>query len=97
MCKSKKVQPQREAPVSLLQMQPKAILPSENLSSWYFAVRWARMTMEHESAKQKELGWDTSYTDDNVGKLLQLETFLNVSWDAYMEWLQTPIEVSSDV
>ena len=97
MCKSTGVQPHREAPVSLLQMQPKAILPSENLSSWYFAVRWARMTMEQESAKLQKLGLDTNYTDTNIQKLQQIEVFLDASWNAYMEWLQTPIEVSSNV
>jgi hypothetical protein len=78
-------------------MKPDAILPSENLSSWYFAVRWARHVMEQESAKSKQLGSDTSYTDTNIEKLQQLESFLDASWNAYMEWLQTPIEVSSNV
>lgn len=78
-------------------MQPKAILPSENLSSWYFAVRWARLSMEQYSARLKQSGWDTSYTDTNIEKLQQLESFLDASWNAYMEWLQTPIEVSSNV
>lgn len=77
-------------------MKPESIVPSENLSTWYFAVRWARMTMEQESAKLQQLGWDTGYTDSNVEKLQQIETFLDASWNAYMEWLQTPIEVSSD-
>jgi hypothetical protein len=78
-------------------MQPKAILPSEHLSSWYFAVRWARLFLEQDAARLKQSGWDTSYTDTNIEKLQQLESFLDVSWDAYMEWLQTPIEVSSNV
>jgi hypothetical protein len=96
MCKSKGVQPQGEALVSLLHMKPEAILPCENLSSWYFAIRWARLNLEQDAEHMRQHGWDTSYTDDNVKKLLQVEAFLNSSWDAYMEWLQSPLEVSSD-
>ena len=53
--------------------------------------------MEQESAKLQKLGLDTNYTDTNIQKLQQIEVFLDASWNAYMEWLQTPIEVSSNV
>jgi hypothetical protein len=98
VCNSKEVQPHGEAPVSLLQMEPKAVVPTEKLSPWFFAVRWARLSLEQQTALQREQGWNTVYSDMCIEQLTSLEAFLNVSWDAYMESLhQTPMEVLSDV
>lgn len=96
LCHSKGVQPHGEAPVSLLQMTPKAVVPSEYLSSWFFSVRWARMSLEQATAHQREQGWTTTYNEHVIEQLQSMEAFLQISWDSYMDsFAQTPEEVTS--
>lgn len=88
VCKSMGVQPPGEAPVSLLHMTDKAVVPTENLSSWYFAVRWARFTLEQQAQSRRDNGLYADYLDHTIEQLLNMEVFLQVSWDAWMDSLQ---------
>ena len=78
-------------------MKTSAVIPAEFLSSWYFSVRWSRTMLEAENNRFKERGWDTTYNDRVLGDLLDIENFLQVSWDSYMESItHTPVEVLTD-
>ena len=96
LCKSKCVQPQRKASVSLTQMNHLTAIPPEDLSTWYFAIRWARFALEQQTAQYSRDGWATDYNNEVIQQLVGIEQQLQSRWDAYMESItQTPVEVLS--
>jgi hypothetical protein len=98
LCKGKGVQPTGEAPVSLPQMTHQTILPPENLSTWYFAIRWARFSLENQTAQAEREGFSTDYNNEVIRQLLTIEDTLQADWDAYMESItQNQPEVASHV
>jgi hypothetical protein len=85
MCKGKGVQPQGEAPVSLLQMTHQTIIPPEKLSTWYFAIRWGRFALEQANLDYARNNYNTEYNTEVIKQLLEIEATLQQEWDAYMD------------
>ena len=70
-------------------------LPFDALSPWYFAVRWARMTLQQRLDEYKTNGWDwfNDYDLQTLERLESLECFLQVTWnDTVSGFVQTPKE-----
>jgi len=63
--------------------------PSEKLSLWYFSVRWAIYHVESSIARRVEQGFSTTYDEQQLVRLQDLEQFLKMSWDVWMDELAT--------
>lgn len=75
-------------------------LPTDRLSTWYFAVRWGKYHVEQSIERAKEAGFSSSYDEHQLAHLEDLEQFLKMTWDDWMEDLlpnQTEKEVSRGV
>lgn len=75
-------------------------LPTDKLSSWYFATRWGKYHVEQSIHRAAQAGLDTTYDQMQLQQLEDLEQFLKMSWDVVMEDLcgkpvQTLHEVSN--
>jgi hypothetical protein len=64
-------------------------LANENLSPWYFAVRYSTLVFEQRINELERLGLNCSYDRHSLKQLQQLEQFLKMSWDTYMDNLET--------
>lgn len=56
-----------------------------DLSPWYYAVSWARMTLQQRILELREMGLTTNYDNYQLERLLTLEQFLKMSWDEWMD------------
>ena len=73
-----------------------AKVDNTDLSPWYYAVSWARHSLQSQINRYAELGLDTAYDEKQLKKLLDLEQFLKMSWDQWMESL-LPSETAKEV
>lgn len=64
-----------------------AKVDNTNLSPWYYAVGWARQSLHAQIRRYAELGLNTSYDEKQLERLVELEQFLKMSWDEWMESL----------
>ena len=64
-------------------------LPNEKLSSWYFTVRYAGLVLQQRIAENEKLGLRSDYDIHNLEKLQDMEQFFKMSWDVWMDELQT--------
>jgi hypothetical protein len=62
-------------------------VPNINLSPWYFSVRWAIHHVESSIAYSREHGFSTVYDEYHLAHLQELEQFLKMSWDIWMDEL----------
>jgi hypothetical protein len=58
------------------------------LSSWYFSVHWARLALEQRIEHCRELSLPTNYDEYQAQQLLDLEQFLKMSWDQWMDRIE---------
>ena len=75
-------------------------LPTDRLSTWYFAVRWGKYHIEQSIERSKESGFNPTYDEHQLKHLEELEQFLKMTWDEWMQDLlpaQTDAEVSRGV
>ena len=63
-------------------------LANENLSSWYFAVRYASLVFQQRINDLEQLGLNCTYDHHSLKNLHELEQFLKMSWDTYMDSLE---------
>ena len=66
------------------------------LSPWYFGVNWAIITLQQKIALSEERGFDTAYDVRQLQLLQDLEQFLKMSWDQWLDAIearQTDVEV----
>ena len=66
------------------------------LSPWYFGVNWAVMTLQQKVASLEEQGLNATYDIRQLQQLQDLEQFLKMSWDQWMDAIearQTGVEV----
>ena len=63
-------------------------LATENLSPWYFAVRYSTLVFEQRINDLERLGLNCSYDRHSLKQLQELEQFLKMSWDTYMDSLE---------
>jgi len=67
-----------------------------NLSPWYYAVGHARHSLQMQVIRYQGLGLNTNYEEKQLERLLELEQFLKMSWDQWMESL-LPGETAQEV
>ena len=63
-------------------------LANENLSPWYFAVRYSTLVFQQRINELEQLGLNCTYDHHNLKNLQELEQFLKMSWDIYMDSLE---------
>ena len=66
-------------------------LPNVNLNPWYAATRWAIFAMQQRIAAGERQGYSTDYDAYMLTQLEDMEQFLKMSWDVYMEDLAESI------
>lgn len=64
-------------------------LPNEKLSAWYYAVQWGKYHVEQSIERSRQMGFASSYDEHQLRHLEDLEQFLKMSWDQWMESLVT--------
>lgn len=69
-------------------MTTHANLPVEKLSPWYFAIGWARQIMIQNIERVQALGLSTTYDENHLKQLDDMEQFLKMSWDTWMTDLE---------
>jgi hypothetical protein len=57
---------------------------NSKLSPWYFGVNWATMIMKERIKKFEKKGWDATYDRKQLAYLEDLEQFLKMSWDTWL-------------
>jgi hypothetical protein len=65
-------------------MATQTSLPNEKLSLWYFATRYAAMVLEQRIATAQEQDMPCEYDKHQLERLVELEQFLDSSWNAWM-------------
>ena len=77
--------------VSLLQMEAFTQTPVDNhkLSPWYFAVHWTVIGLQQKIADAEAAGMDPTYDMLQLKQLQDLEQFLKMSWDQWMDNIGT--------
>jgi hypothetical protein len=65
-------------------MATQTSLPNEKLSPWYFATRYAAMVLEQRIATAQEQDLPCEYDKRQLERLVELEQFLDSSWNAWM-------------
>ena len=58
------------------------------LSPWYFGVNWAVMTLQQKVASLEEQGLNANYDMLQLQQLQDLEQFLKMSWDRWMDGIE---------
>lgn len=66
-------------------MATQTSVPNEKLSVWYFAVRYSILRTEQAIKYSQELGLSTSYDELQLERMRDLEQFLQMSWDVWMD------------
>ena len=65
-------------------MATQTSLPNEKLSPWYFATRYAAMVLEERVAASQKVNLPCEYDKLQLERLLELEEFLDSSWNAWI-------------
>jgi len=60
-------------------------LPNGNLSTWYYAVKWGIYHIEQSIERSKQAGFKATYDEHQLRQLEDLEQFLKMSWDKWMD------------
>lgn len=60
-------------------------LENHKLSPWYFAVHWAEMVLQQKIDAHRAAGLDPIYDLRQLEHLQDLEMFLKLSWDQWMD------------
>lgn len=63
-------------------------LPHEKINQWYFAIGWARQVMIHQIQRVQALGLSTTYDERHLEQLEDMEQFLQMSWDTWLDNIQ---------
>jgi hypothetical protein len=63
-------------------------LANENLSPWYFAVRYSCLALQQRINEFEKIGLTCTYDSHSLKNLQELEQFLKMSWDIYMDSLE---------
>jgi hypothetical protein len=69
---------------------------NSDLSPWYYAVGWAKHSLQLQITRYQGLGLNTNYEEKQLERLVELEQFLKMSWDQWMESL-LPRETEQEV
>jgi hypothetical protein len=63
-------------------------LENTKLSPWYFAVHWAGIHLQERIVDSERLGVDPTYDMLQLQQLQDLEQFLKMSWDQWMDAIE---------
>jgi hypothetical protein len=63
-------------------------IENTKLSPWYFAVHWSSMLLQQKIADMEAAGGDPVYDIHQLENLQELEMFLKMSWDQWLDNLQ---------
>jgi hypothetical protein len=65
--------------------------PVENtkLSPWYFAVSWGVAVLQQKIVDMEAAGFNPTYDIYQLEKLQDLEQFLKMSWDQWLDRLDS--------
>jgi hypothetical protein len=66
------------------------------LSIWYFAVRWSRFSLEDKVKMYQRTGQPCAYDETCLLTLLEVEKFLEGTWEDYMDTLEKNLQASRD-
>ena len=58
------------------------------LSPWMFAVNWGIITLQQKIAEMEAAGLNPLYDIHQLENLQDLEQFLNMSWDIWMDRME---------
>ncbi len=58
------------------------------LSPWYFAVHWASIQLQEKITDMEQLGVDPTYDIRQLQQLQDLEQFLKMTWDQWMDGIE---------
>jgi len=72
-------------------------IPTELLGSWYYAVRWSRLALEERIRTSKDYGLATDYDDLMMSHVESLESYLQATYDEYMDWLAQPVSALTEI
>lgn len=59
------------------------------LSPWFFAVNWGILTLQQKITDMEALGMNPLYDIRQLEKLQDLEQFLKMSWDQWLDRYET--------
>lgn len=62
-------------------------LDNSKLSEYYFATRWAITSIKERIANTEKYGFSASYDRHQLERLEDMEQWLKMSWDTWMEQL----------
>lgn len=62
-------------------------VPNAKLSGWYFTVQHCKYLVEQRIAETEAQGWNAQYDRHHLERLEDMELFLKMSWDFYMDSL----------
>lgn len=60
-------------------------LDNGKLSEYYFAVRWAIASVQERIAKTEQYGLEATYDRHQLASLEDMEQWLKMSWDTWMD------------
>ena len=59
------------------------------LSPWFLAVNWGILTLQQKIADMEAMGLNPIYDINQLEKLQDLEQFLKMSWDQWLDRMET--------
>lgn len=62
-------------------------MPNDKLSSWYFMLQHCKYVLQDRISTADIKGWNSEYDRAHLERLVDMEQFLKMSWDAYMDSL----------
>lgn len=84
-CVTLRARPERRAPLLLNYMDTYTKVENIKLSPWCFAVNWSIITLQQKIAEMEKLGYNPVYDIHQLEQLQDLEQFLKMSWDHWMD------------
>ena len=86
LCNAKGTPGETGAATTELQMdQFHTSVENTKLSPWFFAVNWGIITLQQKIADMEAMGLNPLYDIKQLENLQDLEQFLKMSWDAWLD------------
>ncbi|MFZ9655098.1 MAG: hypothetical protein ACO29V_05610 [Limnohabitans sp.] len=62
-------------------------VPNDKLSGWYFMLQHCKYVLQDRINTAEINGWGSDYDRAHLERLEDMEQFVKMSWDAYMDSL----------
>ena len=90
VCNTKGTPGETGASITELQMDTlHTKVENTKLSPWFFAVNWGILTLQQKIADMEAMGLNPIYDINQLEKLQDLEQFLKMSWDQWLDRMET--------